>query len=627
MASNDSPPGLFEAIVASMADGVLLCRIDDGTICFTNPYFDALFGYAPGELTGTSLATLGGFESFAVADRVREQGTWAGEMQNIRKDGTAFWSSVNASLLHCDPYGQILLLVQRDITAEHALEEALEESEDLRRRAQILSLIGHWRLNPYTTHLTGTEELYQIFEVPHGSPLEEFDKRVHPEDRESVGRIMQKTIENRGRYDSTYRLVMRSGKIKWVHAIGEGIFDEAGTLTTIAGSVQDITALKVAEDELQKMLKLKSLGVMAGGIAHDFNNINTLLFGSISLAKSRLDERHPAWRDLEVAEKALQRATNLSNQLLTFAKGGEPLKKTVDLRRLIDEVTKLDLKTSHIRLDFTAAPDLWLVFADAGQLEQVIMNLAINAIQAMPDGGTLHIRLDNVTFDPGDAKRLEPGDYVRIEVADEGEGIPDEIMLQIFDPYFTTKKTGSGLGLATVYSIVQKHGGHIEVASKVEQGTTVVIFLPVSQSLQEDVRADAEMPQEDVSISGRVLVMDDEQDVCEVVKSILEFHGFVVESAAEGAEAISKYQEALLCGRAFDCVIMDLTIQSGVGGKEAVAEILKLHPEAKVVVSSGYAEDTVMANYAEFGFKAVIPKPYTAQLLTRTVKDVMRQVN
>ncbi len=631
MANEDSEMAeLFEAIAVHLAEGIVVARLDTGEIVYTNPFFNTLFGYQAGELAGKPLAILGEFKNSswqqfaaAISGSIHATGCWQEEVQHIRKDGSTFWCSVNASLFELKQSGGFLLLVQRDITAQKLVQDALKESEQLRKRAQRLALIGHWLLNPHTTALSGTDELYQIFELPKGVPLSEFNQSVHPDDRESTAEIMQKTLENTGRYDSTYRLLTKSGTLKWVHAIGEAIYDEHGFLTEIAGAVQDITALKIAEDELQKMQKLQSLGVMAGGIAHDFNNINTLIFGSIALAKSKMDAGHPAHEVLEIAEKSLQRATNLSSQLLTFAKGGAPVKKDIDLKKLIEDVTKLDLTGSNIRLDFTAAPGLWKVHADAGQIEQVITNLAINACQAMPDGGFLHIQLNNMSFAEGGPGNCAPGDYVRVKVADDGEGIADEILLKIFDPYFSTKPTGSGLGLATVYSIVKKHGGSIEVASKVGQGTTFLIYLPAAQAQEKSEENIPAFNQANEYSAGRVLVMDDEKELGELVQQILELKGFVVELVLDGADAIAKYRQALAQGSPFDCIIMDLTIPGGIGGKDAIREILLLNPDAKVIVSSGYAEDPVMANYRDYGFKGVIPKPYTPRQLTEVVQEVL----
>ncbi len=621
-------PSMFESMVGNMTEGIVVSLPDSGVIVYANAFFETLFGYGDGELAGKHLSVLGEFEESgwhglvsAIRSSILDTGCWQEEVKHRRKDGTWFWCSDNASIFADEQYGELLLLVQRDITAQKAVQDALEESERLRKQAQRLTLIGHWRLNLNTNHLFGTDELYAIFDLPKGSPLSDFDLAVHPDDRESTAEMMQATLANRGRYDSTYRLITSTGSRKWVHAIAEGMFDQNGSLYELAGSVQDITALKLAENELQKMQKLQSLGVMAGGIAHDFNNINTLLFGSISLAKSRMAADHPGFADLEIAEKALQRAVNLSNQLLTFAKGGEPLKKNIDLKKLIEEVTKLDLTGTNIKLDFASAPDLWRVDADAGQMEQVFTNLAINACQAMPRGGILHIQLDNARFEAGNDKNIRAGKYAVARVKDDGEGIPDETLPKIFDPYFSTKKTGSGLGLATAYSIVKKHGGYIDVASKVGKGTTFYIYLPAAE-LQNTAASFSGHNRAGAS-SGRVLVMDDEKELCELVRKILATKGYAVELAYDGAQAIAMYRQAMAQSLPFDCTIMDLTIPGGIGGKEAIREILLLDPKAKAIVSSGYAEDPVMASFGDYGFKGVIPKPYTPAMLVQVVQEVI----
>lgn len=380
--------------------------------------------------------------------------------------------------------------------------------------------------------------------------------------------------------------------------------------------VRDIADRKKREEELLKASKLESLGTLAGGIAHDFNNLLTAIIGNLSVARlASRDEK--VTKPLIDADNASHRAKDLTKQLLTFAKGGAPVTRPADLSSTIRESASFSVRGSHIKCELDIPANLPAVEADEGQISQVIHNLVINADQAMPSGGLIRISAA--------AKRLETdgqaGEYLNIRVSDTGIGIDAEHAAKIFDPYFTTKKEGSGLGLATVYSVVKNHGGFVEVESALGKGTTFSIYLPVTDRPVEKREAGAE--EAIMRGSGRVLVMDDEEIVREAAGAILEELGYDVVFASHGAEAIEVYGSAMATGRPFDAVIMDLTVPAGMGGREAVKKLLEMDPEASVIVSSGYSNDDIMSNYGKFGFRAVIAKPYRLAELSRTVKSVV----
>jgi PAS domain S-box-containing protein len=385
----------------------------------------------------------------------------------------------------------------------------------------------------------------------------------------------------------------------------------------------DVTERKRAETELQKLQKLQSVGTLAGGIAHDFNNILMGLFGNISLAKEELPPSHPVCAALEEAEKSMNRAVRLTKQLLTFAKGGEPVKENVGLGTLIEEVAKFDLVGSQVKLVFQQEERLWLAEADKGQIQQVVSNLVINARQAMPEGGRLYVTLENAELSKGAVVGLRQGKYVKVSVRDEGSGIDPKFIDRIFDPYFSTKQTGSGLGLATVYSIINKHGGHIGVVSDLGKGTSFTFYLPASEVL---LREGANPPVADVpspASPARILVMDDEEMVCALVVKMLTKSGFSAATAPNGQEAVAMYKQALEAGTPFDAVILDLTVPGGIGGKDALQALLAVDPGVRAIVSSGYADDPVMANYAEYGFKGIAAKPYTLSELRSILAKVL----
>ncbi|MCP4705196.1 MAG: PAS domain S-box protein, partial [candidate division Zixibacteria bacterium] len=388
----------------------------------------------------------------------------------------------------------------------------------------------------------------------------------------------------------------------------------------ICSITRDITDKKLLEDELSKAEKLESIGVLAGGIAHDFNNILTAILGNISLAKMDTVPNSDINSRLIDAEKASERAQDLTRQLLTFSKGGAPIKKTVSIRDLIKESVGFALHGSNVKGLFDIPDDLAAVDADTGQISQVINNLIINANQAMPDGGTISITAQNCEIVQSNQLPLKDGQYVRIIIKDEGTGIPEDHLKRIFDPYFTTKQKGSGLGLATTYSIVKNHDGHIDVESTQGEGTSFSIYLPISDKPEE-----IEIEEDDIKAAGggKILIMDDEETIRMVTGVALTKLGYKIDLAVDGQEAVDKYRVSYEAGQPFDLIFMDLTIPGGMGGQEALDKIKEINPDAKAIVSSGYSNNPVMANYKKYGFCGVITKPYKAEDLNRIVYQVL----
>ncbi len=383
---------------------------------------------------------------------------------------------------------------------------------------------------------------------------------------------------------------------------------------------------ELREEERLKIAKLESVGVLAGGIAHDFNNILTGIMGNISLARRGLEsgEIAKASNRLVEAEKASLRAKDLTQQLLTFSSGGTPIKITTSIIGILEDSISLALRGSDVRCELSLPDDVWPVEADEGQIGQVISNLVLNADQAMPEGGTLNIGVRNTIIGKRTTLPLARGNYVQITIEDHGVGIPEEHLLRIFDPYFTTKQKGSGLGLSTVHSIIKKHGGHITIESKLGVGTTLQVYLPASMEpipAVEEVAAEA-----CVAGAGRVLVMDDEEVVRDLLRSELTGIGYEVELASVGAETIKKYANAKETGQPFAAVILDLTVPGGMGGKETIKKLLEIDPDVKAIVSSGYSTDPIMTDFVKYGFKGVVVKPYRTSELEQVLHKVITGV-
>lgn len=386
----------------------------------------------------------------------------------------------------------------------------------------------------------------------------------------------------------------------------------------------DITERDSRQNELLKIQKLESLGVLAGGIAHDFNNILSGVLGNISFARMFLDESHKSFLPLANAEKASLRAAGLAAQLLTFAKGGAPIKKLLSLFTLIEETVSLALTGSNVNRVLNIPGDLFAIEADEGQICQAFHNVIVNAVQAMPNGGTLTVSADNVSLRPGNKEGLLAGDYVKVSFADEGDGIPSEIQQKIFDPYFTTKPGGTGLGLTSAHSIAIKHGGRTEVISGPMNGTVISFLLPAltASPVAQDHRPTS--PTSVGQFGKKVLVMDDETMILELAERALRHLGYHVTTCCNGEEAITLYRTSKESGEPFLVAIMDLTIPGAMGGVEAARKILDLDPLARLIVSSGYSNDPVMAQFAKYGFCASIAKPYKGDDLNRLLSTISR---
>jgi len=542
-----------------------------------------------------------------------------GKWRHRKKDGTI----INVEIMsHGIPFGThtARFVLLNDVTETQKTLEALRRSEekyrDLFENANdaifiVDSDLRYLDVNNKAVDLLGysREELLAMRildlippeQVPRSS--QEFDK-----------------LRNRGAYEKFVGKV-RTKDGRWLDVeISSSAIMADGRVAGSRDIMRDITVRKKMEDDLLRAQKLESLGVLAGGLAHDFNNLLTAILGNIMLAKMDSRPGDGRYERLEEAERASYRSRDLTQQLLTFSRGGAPIKKTLALGDLIRDAASFSLRGSHSRCEMVFPEVLLPVEADEGQLSQVINNLVINAVQAMPEGGTVRISCENTELGEDSGLPLPPGNYVKVSITDRGVGILPEHLKKVFDPYFTTKEKGSGLGLATSYSIINRHDGHISVESQPGIGTTFSFLLPSSTS---DVRQEPVVEHRSIRGTGRVLVVDDEAMIREVAAKILASQGYEVESASDGQMALVRYAKAQQQGNPFDVVILDLTIPGGLGGKETIKKLLEIDPQARAIVSSGYSNDPIMAQFSEYGFKGVAAKPYTIKILSQAVHDVM----
>jgi len=380
----------------------------------------------------------------------------------------------------------------------------------------------------------------------------------------------------------------------------------------------DITERKKLEEELNKAQKLESLGVLAGGIGHDFNNLLSGIIGNISLAKIEAERGESIRESLDEALRVSAKASALTRQLLVFSKGGAPVRKAASIVEVLRDSAAFTLRGSKVKCEFDIAEHLWPVKVDIGQFSQVIHNLVINALQAMSKGGKIKLRADNITLQKVLEIPLKPGRYVEITVQDNGSGIASEYLPKIFDPYFSTKSGGSGLGLTMSYTIVKRHDGHITVESEVGKGTVFRIYLPATEEVPVKT-ADTSV----IKGEGRILVMDDEEILRKVAERMLHELGYEVTCVGDGTEVLEIYEKTKGSPKPFDAVIMDLTIPGGMGGKETIKKLLQIDPKAVVVVSSGYSNDPIMSSYKKYGFHGVVSKPYRIEELSLVLWEVL----
>lgn len=411
------------------------------------------------------------------------------------------------------------------------------------------------------------------------------------------------------RFSAEFQVTAGDGGLCWVLGQATPQAGPDGVVTGYVGTFTDISERIRLEEEQAKVSKLESIGVLAGGIAHDFRNLLTPILCNISLARIECQDPEVA-ECLRQAENAVMQTNELTEQLLTFSRGGAPKRRSTLLPDLLRDSTRLALSGSSINCEFQIADDLWPVEVDPHQLSRVLQNMVINSAQAMPQGGLVKVSATNVREIKHSTLRRETGRFILIEVSDTGSGISPEDLGKIFDPYFTTKASGNGLGLATAFSIIRQHQGKVGVVSQVGAGTTFSIYLPATEKQPELLMVTGPEPEPG---TGRVLVLDDDVNVLSTLRTVLGRLGYRVETALTGEEAIEQYRQALVTGDRFSAVILDLTVKGGMGGKETMPHLLKLDPHVRGIVASGYSDDPVLAHFREYGFCETLPKPYNVE--------------
>ena len=623
----------YREIFNTPNDAIFMHDADSGAILDVNQAMLDMFAYSYEEALQQDMGSLSSDKApYTLAKAIKNvenaklHGPQLFEWKSKRKNGEFFWSEVGLKFREIAGKGYVVAIV-RDISERKEAEQLLAEERE--RLAVTLRSIGDGvittdidgnitLINRVAESLSGWNQVEAL-----GKSLPEVFHIINEKTGEKAENPVEKVLATRkiiGLANHTV-LIARDGTARSIADSGAPIMDRESRIIGVVLVFRDVTEANRLKEESVKIRKLESVGVLAGGIAHDFNNILAAILGNISLALTITEPQDKTYELLLEAEKASLRAKDLTQQLLTFAKGGEPVKKIAAIDNVVKDSASFVLRGSNVCCDFKFAQKLWPVAIDTGQISQVIQNIIINASHAMPTGGIIEIDCSNYCIESSDLIPVHAGNYIKIVVKDHGVGIPADMLDKIFDPYFTTKQKGSGLGLAITHSIVSKHGGHIAVNSKPGQGTTLTIYLPASQDRPK-------LEQKDVMVSpvtapGKIIIMDDEEMIRSMVEMALLHIGYEVVSAKDGDEALLLYKEAKKAGTPIDLIIMDLTIPGGMGGENAVKEIHKIDPEAKVIVSSGYSNDPVMANFNEYGFCAALIKPFHVRELMECVSKAI----
>ncbi len=618
----------YRAIVEDQTE--LVIRISpDMKLTFVNEAYCRFFGKKHEDLIGNSIMPLVYEEDRqGIMDKVKSISPECKYpdhiLRVIRGDGQIGWQEwsahviyENCQLIECQAVG-------RDITERKKAEEALKQSEaNFKKLADTSPALIFVFNEDRLLYMNSTAKFVTACSDEDMININPWDL-VHPDSRDLLRQagIARRKGEMVPPYEA--RLISKNGSEIWGY-LSADIIDYEGQ-EAILGVIIDISERKKMEEDLLQATKLESLGILAGGIAHDFNNILTVISGNISLAKMIIDAENDISELLSEVEKAAFQARDLTQQLLTFSKGGAPIKETASIQELLMDSASFVLRGSNVNCKFAIPDDLWAVNIDKGQISQVVNNLIINADQAMPEGGSIELSAEN--FVAPIAHSLPIGNYIRISIKDQGIGILEKHLTKVFDPYFTTKQKGHGLGLATCYSIIRKHAGDIKISSEYGVGTTINVYLP---ACSEEVVVKKAPPSRALLGQGKILIMDDEAIVRETLGRMLKHLGYNTVFASDGQEAIALYRIAKELGEPYDVVIMDLTIAGGMGGKEAVQKLLRIDSQAKVLVSSGYSNDPVMADFKLYGFCGIIPKPYEIagvnQVLYETITNDQRDLS
>ena len=617
----------FRLAFQTSPDAININRLEDGRYVDINQGFMDQTGFTREEVIGRTTLEINIWHDRADRERLvqglRERGYYENlEAQFRRKDGSLGTGLMSARLLMLGEIPHVISIT-KDISERKRVEQTLLESEERFRSlvdnapdAIFIQAQGQFAyVNKAAVELFGKISPDQLL----GQPVM---NRFHPDYHEAVRERLRLLNEERKeitRLEQKYLKLDGTSFDVEVSAVPFLYENQKGALFFF----RDISERKRMDEERIILSKLDSTGILAGGIAHDFNNLLSVILGNLEISRLNAQNAEEVTPYLEAAQKAALAARDLANQLITFSKGGEPIKKLITLSDLLGEQVIFSLRGSPVEFNLTIPSDLWLTEVDESQIGQVIRNIVLNAREAMPDGGLVSVKAENVELREASDLSLPAGNYVKVSITDQGGGIPGEILPMIFDPYFSTKQRGDqkgmGLGLTICHSVIQKHGGSITADSKTSKGTTIQIYLPALRKGKEE---EPVVPAVSTG-SGRILVMDDVEMIRNLVGEILPRLGYEVELVEDGEKALESYRKAKAHGQSFDAVVLDLTVRGGMGGKETIQELVKIDPLVKAIVLSGYHNDPVVQNYEQYGFMGALSKPFLINDLSEILSRII----
>ncbi len=640
----------FRDLIHETSDAIFVLNLKADRITDLNKSALSLLGITKDEVISKSALSLLGTDLRKIIDEIKyqKQGSWQYEVLISGKNKS---TQIEASFLLIDnvnsPY---IVIIARDITDRKRIEEEninyrikLESKyskrseqlivsnqnlvEQLKQRAKteqrlefeknrlvlimqtIEDAVIMVRHNCQIMYMNNAAEDFIAYKQNNSTENHIDDYISFSDDNLDISSLINRTLNNfiPERKDMINIMIKAKGLTRICFVSVTPINgDEKQTYAIII--IRDLTERLRYEDEIEKSQRLEALGILAGGIAHDFNNVLTSIIGNIGLCKDTIQTDNPGFMRLDEAEKAAFRAQYLTKQLLIFSKGGDPVKEYTSVENFIRDTAGYSINDARSTIRYSFAENLHKVNIDPGQFCQVIHNIVLNADQAMPNGGIIYISVINTKIDvKKNICQLPPGDYIKIIISDMGEGIPDAVKDQIFNPYFSTRGTGRGLGLTSAMFIIRKHQGSIIISSNYQKGTTVAIYLPAgTDPIGKEIKKTSSIP----SGSKTALIMDDEEGILDIVSTLLMRNGWEVKTVIDGESAVTEYEKSMETGHPFDVLIMDLVIPGRMGGKEAMEKIIKLNPNAYAIVSSGYSQDPIMADPQKYGFSRVLPKPY-----------------
>lgn len=619
----------FSKAFHSTAQTVTITTVKEGRYIDVNDTYVTLTGYTAEESIGRKSSELGIWEndearSVFIERLKRERSVKNYELRFRNRWGDNVISYLSADIIVVDGE-ELILAITTDITHHKRMEEDLAAEKE--RLAVTLGSIAEGviaadeegnivLINEVAETLIGWPTGEAV-----GQKLTDVFRIIGPDSAKPTKNLVKTILKTKKVLElDNYILMGRDDQNLLVNVSAAPMKDLDGRVMGIVLVFRDVTEKNRIDQELQKASKLESLGVLAGGIAHDFNNLLTIILGNTTLIHELAAGQDSIMNHIIEIEKGIAQARSLTQQLLTFAKGGDPVKQTVYLSELVRNTTMFTLSGANVRCEFSLPPYLWPADIDEGQIGQVINNLVLNATQAMPNGGLISVKAENVEIKANSDLPLPAGRYIKLSIQDRGVGIQEGLKSKIFDPYFTTKINGSGLGLATAYSIIKNHKGYIGVDSVVGEGSTFNIYLPATRDKTENIQS---TERETVTGHGRILVMDDDRQVLDVLGRMLAAIGYETDMTADGLEALDKYAEAVNSNWGYDAVILDLTVPGGMGGGETIKGLRQIDSGVKAIVSSGYSNDKIMAEYEQWGFRGVLPKPYGIRDLSEVLNRVI----